>query len=395
MITFFFGYKTTGGVPRLFFNLAREMSKNSIPFRLICHRDSEVYKAFQTIESPFEFLSVKELKKNYKNNTITENDTIIITYFDKNLSHLMEINPKILFWNVFPDYLLNVNKTSRFIRKKNKTIQLVKALSESKGLTFMDDSALFHIRRELELEIKPVIVPLPIPLPEKNHFNVDTGNPFVRISYLGRSEKWKVYPFFKFLSDLDNFSGSIAIKISVITDSRQKFETILNEQKALDRRYEINYYENLTFKELETFLEKNIDINISMGYSCLESARLGIPTIIVDPSSDLSENNRYKWLFDTNNYNLGNLGKGEKPDNQFSFIEELLNKIIADKNFLSQVSLLCYKYVRENHSPKIILEKFLTIIKKNNVSLQDISNFIWIYSFSYKLYNRLKQITFC
>jgi len=132
-----------------------------------------------------------------------------------------------------------------------------------------------------------------------------------------------------------------------------------------------------------------------MGYSCLESARLGIPTIIVDPSSDLSENNRYKWLFDTNNYNLGNLGKGEKPDNQFSFIEELLNKIIADKNFLSQVSLLCYKYVRENHSPKIILEKFLTIIKKNNVSLQDISNFIWIYSFSYKLYNRLKQITFC
>jgi len=395
MLSFFFGYRQTGGVPRLYLNLATELSCRNIHFKLICLTNSKILESFYSQNIDFEFIDMEKLNNTNEEKSIDKDDTLIVTYFDPKLYLLKKTNPKLFFWNVFPDYLLDCNKAFGKIHLKKRDKKLINTMHRKKALAFMDDAPIELFKSQLNLDLNPFLLPLPFIIPEKKNEAHVKKEPFneIRISYIGRAEIWKVNPFIKVLNDLSSLKlDKKIVEIKVVTDNIEYFKQLLT-QYISDKTPKIKFYENLTFNELKNLLENEIEINISMGYACLESAILGIPTILLDPSySLLPEEYKYKWLFQTQNYKLGSLISHNNNPNKDGFtLSDLINKHFNTPKYLETIGEKCKDYVTANHSSSKITDRFLEQIKISNLRFIDIKSNVWRYSSFKNLLNLIKR----
>ena len=124
----------------LFYNLAKELEIQKIPFKLISNRESEIYSLFNLIREDFNFIEYKILNKKNISRNVNSADTLVITYWDPLLYILKKINPKILFWNVYPDTLLKSNAIRDNFILHYKNVKLINYLKSNKGLVLMDNS---------------------------------------------------------------------------------------------------------------------------------------------------------------------------------------------------------------------------------------------------------------
>jgi hypothetical protein len=389
-----FSFSQPGGVPSLFYNIASSLKNADIPFRLISKRDSEVYRLFSNLGIKFEFIDYDNISKKIINNKFSQNDIIIITWWEPKLLLFKTINPKLFFWNVYPDTLFNSNRIRGNLVFHRKNIKLLKKMLLKKGLFFMDDAPLDWMRN---YKLKEFHNDLYLPIPIKIYFNQyhfdNLANEPIRITYISRSENWKLYPLIKIINDICQINEKYKVTINIISDNILKVKLFfkINAKFKMKSNIILNFYENIPNDKIHEFLINNSDINIGMGTACLEGAKVGIPTLLINPSNSLiGENFKYIWLYNTHNFNLGRFYNTQQKY-AGCLLSEVIEKSFSNNDYLINKSIKCYSYVSTFHNIDLIMPKVIDNLNNSLLRVNDIIHKVIRYSALYFIKTKLKQ----
>ncbi len=374
MITFFFTFKGIGGVQVLIYNLMKELYKDNIRTKLIYHQDSWLTRELDKSDVGYDFFDLRYIKTKSLNQFIKHEDILCTPMLFMELVHFSKINPSILLWNVSPftfDYNMN---NCIYFRRLTRTILLRKMLNKN-SLVFMDYLGVKSVQKQFGLDINPSFIPIPIFVASKNEFKEREVKKWFRainITYVGRSLDWKVYPIIKVISDISKFDyEELKVVLHIITDDTESFRKFIGSYSS---HLEIKFHSELGGEELRMFLSSNSDLHIGMGTSCLEGSALGIPTILIDTSyKEFPQHYRYRWVFESDSFNLGELFDEFPPvfnGRQFSEILELYLK--EDSKELQSISENCYEYTKQYHDIHKVGQDFTNQCAKSCMRIRDV-----------------------
>ena len=294
-------------------------------------------------------------RKNVKD-FFSVNDIFLVNHFPEFFNLLMEINPKIIYYDI-NDFIGEIcrYKTMRlgFLGKK-----MVKLLLEKNALLFMDDTGVFNVKEYFKINIKePNFLPIPINSYTENQYLMsgDNHREYLKVAYIGRVDSWKMYPLLRVLKDLSKVNTQI--KVSILVDNIQEFEKYCNLNELESKYLTFKIYESLKPSEVPAFLLENADLYFGMGTTALHAGALGIPTILLDYSSyPINGIYHYNWLFESKHFSLGmNIDKREQGEGKT--IIEIFERALsfAGRKGLSNETFL---YTIKNHSLEMVA-KFL------------------------------------
>jgi hypothetical protein len=188
------------------------------------------------------------------------------------------------------------------------------------------------------------------------------------LTYLGRAVDWKAYPCAHFLNQA---AESIVIaQVHVFTDDAAAFRRLLAGRCVLPAE-KLVFHENVYEEELKAKLVELADLHFAMGTSALDGAGLGLPTVLIDPFTDpaLAHLARYRWMYETRCYSLGEL---ITPENRASFgrpLGELLRELREDP---AGVSARCQDYVRAHHDLPAIARRLVELTARVRARLRSL-----------------------
>lgn len=374
MITFFFTFQGIGGVQVLIYNLMKELYKANVRTKLIYHHDSWLTNELNKSNIGYDFFDLMHLKSNTINEFIDKDDILCTPLLLMELVHFRKVNPYILLWDVSPftfDYEMNNCVYFRRLTRK----MLIRKMAKRKGLVFMDNLGVSSIKKQFGISITPRFLPIPISIGKENIYLEREENNCVRvinITYVGRSLDWKVNPILKVIADINktNFD-ELKVVLHIVTDNIESFIQLIDSYSS---HLEIKFHSGLGGEELRMFLSSNSDLHIGMGTSCLEGSALGIPSILIDFSyKKFPQNYRYRWVFESDSSNLGELLDESTlvfEGRPFSEILELY--INEDSKELQSISARCYEYTRQYHDIHKIAQDFKNICSRSCLRIRDI-----------------------
>lgn len=375
MIIFYFPQKQIGGVVLLFFNIIKILKERKKECGAILYKNSSIYEMLSINKINIPLLFLDSINKVNSRNFIKHDDIVIFTTFDKNILYFKSSNPKFFFWLVYYNTIENFNQLIVTFPKKIK--KMLEYMISNNSLAVMDINCMDNLKKYVNIDNIPY---LPIPVEFKNNifinnFRLDSFNKSMNISYIGRAVKWKIYPFKKIISDINKIENNLTINIFVYTDNSKKFsEHIKNNSKKIV----IKYFEGFDNNQIiEHALKNNVLINIAMGTSALETGKIGIPTILIDGSfSNIKEDYKYRWLYESKHFDLGQIIDQNNTSNGSFYLTELFDKI--SKEFLINNSKKTYEYVTAKHNLYDIVNKFLYLCENSNARISAIVKYLYI-----------------
>lgn len=388
-IWFIFPELMLGGIPTLLLNLSKEFNRLDIRFNIITPKGSFLYNKLVIDKFEFGFIDLDYIDKSVVNKKIKSNDVLVVFSWYLELRYFIDINPRILFWNVFPDTYTRSIILPNTIRKiadpKYLMQNLISMLIRKNGLVFMD-SAPFTLGANKYKINSSLVSYLPIPIslvseqPLYSLTDKKKSQHKLRVVYIGRSIKWKIFPAIRIIEDLLKIKdNSFEISLTIVTENKQEFKEVLCNNKIYTP-FDIKYIENITNENLDSFLLENCDLNISMGTACLESAKLGIPTIVVDASYSLISNNyKYKWLFESDSFCLGNIITNKTLFSGFA-LEDEIPRVFSNNLIIKNISNRCFSYVYEKHNIKNISLDLINYCNISTLRYSDLKNKMFIYT---------------
>jgi len=389
MINFLFSFKEVGGVPTLFFNVASEMHRRGNCFRLISYLDSEIFRLFSTLNC--EHIDLNQLTPQKIKEYIEFNDVLVITNWIPELMIFKEINPRILLWNVFPFTLRNSNILYKnyILHKKNRS--LITKLLSNNSIIFMDHEPFSQLKNYGFNDLDELLVPIPITIRKDKQkepvFRKDQD--YFTISYIGRAVNWKIFPLIQIIKDLNKFKSTNKLRLIIVTDNGNIIQNYLNESIETNLIYRIE--ESLSLNELAKLLDEYSDLNIGMGTTCLESASLKIPTLMVKASYNLiTDDKNYKWLYHTKGFSLGTFNKSDFAQYHEN-LTNIVSNLICNKQYYLEQSEKCYNYVRAFHSIEAVTDKFITYAQSTTLTFNEVRRYIILYSPLYKYIQNIRK----
>lgn len=384
IITFCFPYRGAGGVPLLFLRLANNLNKLNYKVAIIDYIDG--------------FMS---LNNNENIDFIEYKDNKDIDIFNNNILIFQTMTP----WSIYPS--LKVKKDVNlffistlptnfypflpFMRDKmalgglyakvvwntvlrdeyKKVINFLKLGKENKSLVFLDEDIVSNVRNSLNSTISdPQLLPLFSENSESNFYlnkiNFNKNN--VTFGWVGRISDFKVHILNKVIFDLKEYSDSNDINISfIIIGEGEKESTLLNlntDNFIIERINRINPID--LSSKLLTF-----DLYFAMGTSALDGARLGLPTVRLDYSYEkIYEAYKYKFLYDVKGHSLGELIGGKFYNKGLYTMNEVISKLLKDRN---KLSTLTYDFYCKNHSLDSSTSKFINLLEKSKLKYNDLT----------------------
>ena len=374
MITFIaWGTSIMGGVQNLILNISKELNNKNQKAKIFGYKTCLIYKDLVNRKIEFDFYDLEKIDTKSIANYLTEEDIIVFgSYYPRFLLYkFKKANPRILYWNVFPNTLTVANKV-RFIDFKDRTRNLIRKLSTDNSVVFMDINGVKSIQDEIDSTIlnKDNIKYLPIPVEIKNT-NLFLRREFsdkkiINLTYVGRAILWKMQPLRKIIIDVIKLEldKSFLININIVTQEEEEYKVFI-EDLILPEFVTITYHDNLYGDKYKDFLINTSDLHFAMGTSALDGAALGIPTIVIDYSTqDFPSNYKYLWLYDTIGYDLGHLVENSNRDNAKTMKQLIDLYCLKDYKKLTEISQETYKYVVDNHDISIVVNKLLIISKQ-------------------------------
>lgn len=212
-----------------------------------------------------------------------------------------------------------------------------------------------------------LVVPIAISSPKSEHQRKDFVPDLPNVGWLGRIDvDFKVWALIKLLLDVDkyNVQGLFSLRKFIIIGSGNADDYIRDLIPKLS--FHVEWVKFVDNDKLEQFLFENIDLMFAMGTSVLESAKIGIPSIIVQPcrEGDIPSAAAYRWVYQSIGYSLGEFQFADVQPEQlngdfFSIVEEI-NELGYQP--LSEHSL---NYAR-NYFPDVVFPRFEEFINLNS-----------------------------
>jgi len=224
----------------------------------------------------------------------------------------------------------------------------------------------YKILYGLNIELPFCPIPVDVKNDVKNNVSckINEENNKFRCVWLGRISIEKAYSLKKVLDDI-NCLNNVIVEFDIIGTG--EYEYIIREFVA-SPHLTINFLGTITEKLDDILI--NYDVCFAMGTSVLESAKLKIPSILVDGSYyELPNDYKYRWLYETNDYILGTI-----LPNQYSSCYNLQMKDIFDliKIKKSEIGDRCYEYVKENHSLESVSKRLIDYISQSTLTVEDV-----------------------
>jgi len=369
MITFYITHKGIGGVQNLFLNLTKELYKRDIRVKFIYFKETWLIVELNKEGVEYELFDLEYDNRKLISNFINKDDVIILTPESFIIEEIYQIKPYFLFWIVHPKTFIR----KLFPVKKIIFKLMIEMIIKRGGLYFMDKTCLEDISKYFRLTVNENYLPIPVFGIEKtNSSNLKSliekkNRDIISLSYIGRAVIWKVNPVKKLISDLLIIKKTVEkeFTLHIFTDNVVEFEQLLSYNS---NEIELIYHSNIFGAELDQFIKKEILINFAMGTSCLESAKLGIPSILVDCSYEAFPSSyKYNWIYNSEGYSLGKvLDKNYISMNGYKLLE-IFNQIFQNDSFICDISISCLEYTSKNHHlesiTSLLLEK---IVRCNN-----------------------------
>lgn len=270
----------------------------------------------------------------------------------KNVKNLIEL--------LYKDKLCLIRKVFNFLHKNN-------------SLVFMDfpNFNTHNYCLSLNLDEKKY---LPIPMFSVDHEikSESIDNNIINIAWLGRLINFKINPLLTVIQHANAYSRIYDKKIRIHIIGTGAQEKRIRNCK-LSKNVELIFLGTVIEDELNQYLLNNIDILFAMGTSCLEGAKLHIPSILLDSCyNKMSSSYKYKWLFESFEYALGEDANELTIENKHTF-DDVINSVYIENN-KKLIAEKCYNYFKENHSVDIVSEKLLNYLEYNTFSYQEFLN---------------------
>ncbi len=408
-ITFFFPYYDVSGVPVLFLNLAEFIVSNY---------NYDIY----IVDYKNGYMSINRKKNSkvklieFENGKLTRiSDTILVMQailpYAMRPELIISKNTKVFFWNLYPDiffpFVFPFNFIPKFVKDNIKLYQLILKLfysktikkirkfviemNDTKSLIFMDSSNLDRTNKILELKLNPNIF---LPILCKSTSSVVNksvvNKKYLNISWVGRVCNFKVYILKYTIEKLADIAEKQKkhIVFHMIGNGDKKY---LIDNIQLDSKYfTLKIVGVIPKNQLDQYLINNIDINAAMGTSALESAKLSIPTIVLDISyKEIKGDYIFRWLHNTTNFDVGhNISKLDFENNNKS-LEKMLKHFDQERKILENKT---YQYFQNNHTVESVSNTLIQFLELYSTKFGNIDDFYFKKSLIRKLYeyNRYK-----
>lgn len=386
-VVFFFDNPKMGGGPGLIIHLAEYLIQQGEDVKLALHPKSPVSEKLKSKGLPHKFISILDIEAG-REVEIDENDVIVVFHLSTILGKLMRKNPRIVFYNIFPDHILKVNDYKFGLEFSRKTKYLIRKMVAHHALFFMDSEGVNALWQKYALQLASPIY-LPVPVPDFGPIRYQE-QPFPKmhevltLTYIGRAEKWKVYPLQKVLEDINAAGKFRSYRVIIVTDDAKSFKSTLKVPDNMP--LQIEYHQNVFGEQLEKLLLEHSDLHVAMGVACIDGAKLGIPSLLVDPSLEqLPINYRYRWLFESTGFSLGRLIDANCTVLPGATMSTLLDSMMHSE-FRHEVSVQGYQYVYRNHRSSECGKKFLNAVKQSNLRLRDIRGLVIYFSGFHRIF---------
>jgi len=172
----------------------------------------------------------------------------------------------------------------------------------------------------------------------------------VNIGVLGRLCRDKVWSVINLLDQLEQWNDPRPKNIHIIGDG-EYFDMVANRKSLNNVR--IIMRGTVTGSNLNELLTEQVDILFAMGRSVLESAALGLPSVVIPHNVAAFSIDKYAYLQNSTGYALGWYDtQVDKMGLQYASLEDVLSDIYNHhkKNELGQAALV---YVKNNHFSNI------------------------------------------
>jgi len=321
---------------------------------------------------------------------------------------LIDDKTKLFFWNLHPEnlvpnfipfhFLNNIIRSNYiffkrtidflFAKRLNLLKNFIKLSIKNNSLMFMDSSNLYNTYFKLNLKNSKDVEFLPIPVRLSKKNKKINGNKVLSVSWVGRVEGFKFNILIYILNKLSKycFEKNIEIHFHLIGDG-----TLLEEVKKIkfsNNLLKIKVYGNLNYKDLIILLYDKVNLSFAMGTSALDSAKIGIPTILVDYSFKKIKNYKFRWIFDTENFDLAHEIENNEYRGPVYSLNEIINQYLKDKK---KLSIKSKKYVLEKHDINILSKTFLKKISNSKLEFGKIDKRILKKSLLRKLYYKFNN----
>lgn len=373
------GATIAGGVQSLIINLTTQLSNEGAEVAIIGYKDCHIVTLLIKNHVKFNFVDLQSIQRQ-ELKFILNTGVVIFTSFSPQmrLFKLRGANVRVLYWNVFPTRLHDANKFG-FINLKFLTKFLTKYLIINNSCVFMDnhgaDETLNIFKNKpINFEVQY----LPIPIKTENNF-YKTGiykfnlKKIINISYVGRGSIWKIKPILKFIDDLNSIKlGTKQIVFHIITQEPQNYKDQI-EKNSYSKNIKFKYLVNVFGEEYHEYLKNNISLHIGMGTAALDGAAIGIPTIVIDfTMEEMPTNYKYRWLFETEDFDLGHDSNKFYNSNGHS-LKEIINPFLNNNIILiDKLSVKTFSYVKTNHNLEIVSNLLLKYASQANAKIKTV-----------------------
>lgn len=390
---FYFGYKNNiGGYATLLICLMRELVRKKEKVVLFNYPDGLIARELSKELSKIKLLNISTIDWSKIDDHIQSEDVFIINRFEECFQNLFKINPKIIYYDI-NDFIGSISRYKFGLNFSLLGRKLIKNLLETKSLIFMDDTGIFNLEKQFSIKPEnPIFLPIPVNTINENYYldqKLFLPNTLC-LTYVGRSVKWKMMPLKKILYDCSKLNFPQSIKISIVVDSINDFEKLINvNDYKKNSKLVIEVFENLAPSKINDFLIEKSQLHFGMGTASLDAAKLGIPTILVDSSiHEFNIDYSYRWLFETKHFSLGiNLDKRQQEKGMK--MEEIINKIFSSQKNSEEISKKSFEYVQKNHSAMEVTKKLIEICKNSEFRIKDARHYIIYY---FKFHSIIKNV---
>lgn len=388
-IVFFYPSYDLGGVQTLFIRVASELrlGRKVLVFDFPNGCLSSNLKGMDNLE-------IVDPRYKYP---LKPGDLVITSFNFVNLIHFFfEGDCRFLFWCLSPFNfpLLNVKRKSKLLNKVVASsfmlnnydgIDVFKASINSKSVFFMD-RYMYEYNGSPTVDYDPFL-PLFIDADDSTA-NYDVSRETLNFAWLGRIDKSIKYHCLRFLfesfleyknSTLDNCN------LTVIGDGSGRKE-LIEYCNYLGISNDVKFIKEVSYKALPGYLLSSYDLIFAHGTSCLESAKLAIPTICLDGNMEkMPEDYKYKWLFERPSYDVGRVSFSADFSIDGDSFLEVVRKLKYDRENLSKKSR---KVVIEQYSKRSFFNKLSDNIESIQVTAHKNVN-VFTYAFDFVVHYRL------
>jgi len=384
MICFLAGLKKDshgGGTGSIIINIAKVLSFNKLKIKIFDDEKGWLSNSLLELNIPFDKILINNRKSIEDYSCYLQKDDILILFTGNLLNALVlfrNANCRVLVWEVFyPLVFRLINRKIFPIRWISSIIEvdLFKKLLKNNVFYFIDNFGLNAVEKRTKLKISPnKILPIPIIIKDniKNKKVID--NNLLKITYIGRSVNWKMYPLLKIIEDIIELNFVKKINIIIISSNTKIVIDFIKENYPILPLKYFTFYENVPYDQIQSIL-RNSDLHFAMGTAAIDGAILGIPTIVIDACyKKMPANYRYRWIYQMKTFGLGAVLSGNENvfEGELS-MENILNGIFDNYQYHSINS---YNYAKEFYDAEKIVMKIFEYYKDNNFKFFYLSNSI-------------------